>query len=86
MVGGQLPGLAFMKSGNLKAERADSPTLFTPTRREMKPRTVTELALGYTAETRITMFFPLGKLNGVTHPTVDGGRGPGGKFQSRVSQ
>ena len=51
MVGGQTPGLALMRSENLKAESADSPTLFTPTRKETKPRTVTELAFSHTAET-----------------------------------
>lgn len=75
-LGGQFPGLAFMKSENLKAERMDSPTPFTPTRRGMKPRTVRELARGHTAETRITVFFPLGNLNVVIHPTVDWGGGP----------
>lgn len=85
MVGGQFPGLAFTNCENLKAERANSPTLLTPARREMKPGAVTELAPGHTAETGVTVFFPLGNLNVVTHPTVDGGRGPAGKFQSGVS-
>lgn len=86
MVGGQFPGLAFTNSEDLKAERANSPTLLTPTRREMKPRAVTKLAPGHIAKTGITVFFPLGNLNIVTHPTVDRGRGPAGKFQSGVSQ